>query len=736
MNRLIHETSPYLRQHADNPVDWYAWKPEAFARAKAEDKPILVSIGYSTCHWCHVMAHESFEDEAVAALMNRHFINIKVDREERPDIDQIYMEACQYISGNGGWPLNCFLTPDGRPFYAATYYPPEPAYGRPSWTQVLTHLANAFQKSRETVEDQANRLMAMIRDSDKNYIQPKVPEQIGIAHLGFNTVQSTPSGGEGGQIFNPAYLENVFYALRERFDRAEGGFGGAPKFPGTMCIQFLLEYHFYTQNPEALNHAELSLQKMIQGGIYDQIGGGFARYATDREWLIPHFEKMLYDNALLVGVIADAYKLTKRSIYRETIEETLGFVLREMTHQQKPKHREGEMQLCFYSAYDADSEGEEGKFYVWDKGEIEAVLGEDAPVFCSFYQITEGGNWEEKNILWRPISYSDFAKAHGLVENDLKARLKKSREKLYAHRAKRVKPGLDDKILLSWNALMISAFARAHEALSLEKEENKQTSEATTIETPSYDKVAIAAMASVLENFKTDGSLALLHTYKNGQAQYAAFLEDYAFLIEALLNVYGICFEKRYLSLARSYTDFVLENFFDPTDNLFYFTAETQMDLPPFGRKEGGLRKKDLYDNATPSANSTMQRNLHRLGILFDENRYKSLSFKMLEALAAVIEKHPSSFAKWASGTVAAVYPPYEIAVVGADALSKSQAINGLFLPNKIIAADFQADASLPLLKGRDTEGGQSLIYVCQNYTCQLPVETVADMKALISPFL
>ena len=441
MNHLIKETSPYLLQHANNPVDWYAWKPEAFARAKAEDKPILVSIGYSTCHWCHVMEHESFENQTVAAFMNAHFVCIKVDREERPDVDQIYMEACQIISGNGGWPLNCFLLPDGRPFFAGTYYPPTSAYGRPSWTQVLKNLSDAYVHKREIVEQQAEQLTDMIRNSDKNHVKNKDNTEGG----NFQTFE-----GDVTNVFDRDYLNNAFYAMRERFDRVEGGWGGAPKFPSTMSIQFLLDYYFYTKNEEALAHAELSLQKMIQGGIYDQIGGGFARYATDRAWLIPHFEKMLYDNALLISVISDAYKLTKRDIYSETIEETLTFIQREMSH------TEG----GFFSAYDADSEGVEGKFYVWQKAEIEAALGEEAALFCEFYDVSEEGNWEENNILWRQKSYSEFVTEKGIDATILKEKLRICRKKLFDIREKRIKPGLDDKILLSWNALMISAFAR------------------------------------------------------------------------------------------------------------------------------------------------------------------------------------------------------------------------------------------------------------------------------------
>jgi uncharacterized protein len=711
MNHLIHETSPYLLQHAHNPVNWHAWKPEAFERARAEDKPILVSIGYSTCHWCHVMERESFEDEGVAAMMNEYFINIKVDREERPDVDQIYMEACQVISGSGGWPLNCFLTPDGRPFFAGTYYPPQPAHSRPSWSQVLNNIANAFHNKRDTVEAQASQLTDIIKNADKNYIKIK-NEELGIR-----------SENTDGGIFTPALLENIYYALRERFDRLEGGFGGAPKFPGTMGIQYLLDYHFYTKNPEALVHAELSLTKMIQGGIYDQLGGGFARYATDREWLIPHFEKMLYDNALLINVLSETYKLTKKNIYRETIEETLEFIEREMTADVRCqmsevranvdtfdiKHLTSDINFGgFYAAYDADSEGVEGKFYVWDKSEIDAILGENAPSFCAFYDITEGGNWEHSNILWRHKSYEEFEGLTNMSVTDLKEKLKISRDKLFKIRNARIKPGLDDKILLSWNALMISAYAKAFEATGME----------------GYRKRAIESLEFVLEHFKNEQTLGFFHTYKNGKKQYDAFLEDYAYLIEALLDVYSICFDKQYLVLAQTYTNDVLKNFLDNTDNLFYFTSSKQKDVL--------LRKKDLFDNAMPSGNSTMAKNLMRLGIMLDDEKYKTLSINMLKAVLEVIERYPSSFSKWASVVLSTVHTPYEIAVVGEKSFEKVGEINALFLPNKILMASVKEDETLPLLRGREVEG-ETLIYLCQNYTCRMPVKIIEDFITTLS---
>jgi uncharacterized protein len=709
MNQLSKETSPYLLQHAHNPVHWYAWKPEAFEKARREDKPILVSIGYSTCHWCHVMERESFENQSVADFMNAHFVCIKVDREERPDVDQIYMEACQLISGSGGWPLNCFLTPDTRPFFAGTYYPPMPAYQRPSWQQILQNMAGAYQQKRDVVEEQADKLTEMIRGADKTFVKKSNFE----SKIAENAVYT--EGSPFSEIFNQNLLDKIFDNLKDRFDTIEGGFGGAPKFPGTMSIQFLLDYYFYTKNDTALHHAELSLTKMIQGGIYDQIGGGFARYATDRAWLVPHFEKMLYDNALLIQVISDAYKLTKKDIYRETIEETLNFIQREMMVSESPVHRTSDIvQPVFFSAYDADSEGVEGKFYVWQKAEIDAILGEESPLFCAFYDVTEEGNWEENTILWRPKSYETFAAGEKMDVVELKKRMKSACQKLYDVRSNRIKPSLDDKILLSWNALMISAFAKAYEALGTEKTDIRD------FKVEKYRKTAINALNFILNNLQNPEG-GYFHTYKNGQAQYAAFLEDYAYLIEALLDVYGITFDAQYLHKAQELTDFVLENFWDASDGLFFFTSKNQTDIL--------LRKKDLYDSAMPSGNSTMMKNLGRLAIIFDSNRYKNVHFEMLQTLVESIKMYPTSFSKWASGVISAVHPPFEIAVLGDDYFDKTLEINALFLPNKILMASAAKDAKLPLLD-RDTEES---IFLCQNYACQLPVQTVAELKVAMN---
>lgn len=676
MNHLGKETSPYLLQHAHNPVEWYAWKPEAFERARREDKPILVSIGYSTCHWCHVMERESFEDAAVAEVMNENFICIKVDREERPDIDNIYMEACQLVSGNGGWPLNCFLTPEGKPFFAGTYYPPRPAHGRPSWSQVVEHLSQAFREKRAVVEEQAGRLTDMIRNADKT----------------LTTKNSLKI--ENSSDFNPVLRENIFHALRERFDTEGGGFGGAPKFPSSMALQYLLEYYFYTKNEVALNHVQYSLERMIFGGIYDQLGGGFARYTVDAEWLVPHFEKMLYDNALLVSLMSEAYKLTKNRLYKETVAETLDFVMREMT----PNNRAGE---GFYSAYDADSEGVEGKYYVWQKAEIEAILGENAPLFCEYYDVTTEGNWEETNILNRKEMLDVFLRKKGLDTEGGDILFAQMRDKLLKERDLRIKPSLDNKILVSWNALMISGFAKAAEAF----------------ESDFYKNIAVESLDFLIENYKnTDNS------WKNGSPQYAATLEDYAFVGAACIDVYNVGFDKKYLTEANAIVDFVVENFYDTDDKLFYFTSALQTDLP--------LRKKEIYDNATPSGNSTMLHNVLRLSVLLPNgDRYSGIFEAMVKNITPTVARFPQSFGRWSSAVLAAIHPPFELGIVGENAFEKAEKVNTFFVPNKILAVSEKKDEYLPLLENRFVENTDALIYICQNFACRKPVSTIIDFK-------
>lgn len=677
MNRLQFESSPYLLQHAHNPVDWYPWSDEAFERARTEQKPVLVSIGYSTCHWCHVMERESFENPDVAAFMNENFINIKVDREERPDVDAIYMEACQLLTGSGGWPLNCFLTPMARPFYAGTYFPPRPAFNRPSWLQLLQHLTRIWNTQREVAIEQSEKLLGNIRRNDGVFIQPP------------------PSAS--APKFDAAA---VFARIREQSDFAEGGFGGAPKFPSTMTLQWLLQWHHYSGNAEALSHAVFSLEKMMRGGIYDQIGGGFARYATDRAWLIPHFEKMLYDNALLVKVLAEAVKSPALSAgqvneFTAVIHQTLAYIEREMT----------DPDGGFFAAQDADSEGEEGKFYIWSKTEIESVLSEDAALFCAFYGVSEAGNWEGHNILWCAQSLAAFAGANNLEPEQLQIKLSDCAAKLLERRSQRVWPGLDHKILVGWNALMVSGYAAAYTATGR----------------VAYRSAALRNLAFLERHFRQpDGS------WKHSASQRFGFLEDYAWLIAAWLDVYQIDFNTRWLSLAETTTEYVLSHFYEEETGLFFFTDVDQTDIL--------FRKKDLYDNATPSGNSTMAQNLQRLGILLDRRDWREIASCMLSAMRATVEKYPLSFARWGAALLTEAQNIHEIAVVGDNAIDKALEIQRGFFPNMVIAASREPSEQLPLLAGK-SGAADALIYVCRDFACQRPVATLEEFRALVNSF-
>lgn len=678
-NKLIHETSPYLQQHAYNPVDWHPWGEEALAKAKAEDKPILVSIGYSTCHWCHVMERESFENEAVADFMNEHFINIKVDREERPDVDAIYMEAVQLVqNGQGGWPLNCFLLPDGRPFFGGTYFPPQPAYQRASWIQVLQNLSKAYKERREDVEAQASQIVGYIQKA-----QTQFSNKIDIP--------------KGEQVFDRKFVKDVFQRLVQNFDEENGGFGSAPKFPGTMPLQFCLNYYLAEGEKKALEQVLLSLDKMSNGGIYDHLGGGFARYTVDAAWLVPHFEKMLYDNALLVGLLAETYKLTTRPLYKQRIEETLTWVEREMSSEEGG----------FFAALDADSEGVEGKFYVWDKAEIDAVLGEDSKLFCAFYDVSEEGNWEEKNILNIPTDKTDFLKAHAINDTDFDLFLKNCRNKLLAARASRVRPGLDDKILLDWNMMMVTAYCKAYQALRIEQ----------------YKERALKALNFALRAFQIEeDSLHLYHSYKDGKAKHHAFLDDYAFLIEALIEVHLITQEIHYINLAKEYLDFVNNEFLDHQQHLYFFTSAKQQDII--------LHKKITYDGATPSGNATMLHNLQRLGVLLDATAYREQAVKMALTVKEQIREYPSSFGQWANALFLEVYPLKTVAVMGTKYAATIQDLLAKSFLNTFISTEAtKAVRGLTIPKVT----GETSIVVCKDYTCSLPVNTVDAALELLS---
>ncbi|MDF2187206.1 thioredoxin domain-containing protein [Paraflavitalea sp. CAU 1676] len=670
-NRLKDESSPYLLQHAHNPVDWYPWGEEALQRARTENKPILVSIGYAACHWCHVMEKESFEDEGTASVMNEHFINIKIDREERPDLDHIYMDAVQTMTGSGGWPLNVFLTPAGKPFYGGTYFPPRPVYNRPSWKEVLQGVVNAYRDKQEAVESQADNLTQHLVRSNE-----------------FGMQSVTELGSDPGTVFTQEKVRLMYANIMKTADRLEGGFGGAPKFPQTFTIRFLLQHCFHTKNEEALLQACLSLDKMILGGIYDQLGGGFARYATDGAWLVPHFEKMLYDNALLVTVLCEAFQLTKNPLYERAIRQTLSFVEREML---SPEYG-------FYAALDADSEGEEGRFYVWDKANIDQLLGQEAPLFCAFYDVTEEGNWEHKTILNIKVPPAEFALQHGITEEELWSQMDKCRGILMQARNRRIRPLLDDKQLLGWNALMNTAYSQAAAALGNDH----------------YREVAVRNMEFLLARFKhPDGSFQ--HTYKEGVARFPAFLDDYSALIQALLQLQEVTGDTSYLYTAKGLTTHVLDNFSEEETGFFYFT--------PTGMADIIVRKKEVYDGAVPSGNAVMAMNLYCLGIIFDVPEWRERSVRICSLLQQTVSRYPGSFGVWATMVQALTFDIPEIAIIGGDFAMLRADVLRRFIPVHVLqsAPSEPSNQDFPLL-GHKPYSTDAAIFLCRGYTCQQPV--------------
>ncbi len=679
-NRLEKESSPYLLQHAHNPVDWYPWGNEALQKARQENKPVLVSIGYSACHWCHVMERESFEDDETAAIMNRHFVNIKIDREERPDLDHIYMEAVQAMTGSGGWPLNVFLTPEGKPFYGGTYFPPIRAYNRPSWKELLQSIAIAFHERRQDIETQSENLIDHL-----------------IASNAFGIHESDQSND--ADIFNKTNLSLIYENIMKVADKEKGGFGRAPKFPQTFIIQFLLQYYYYTKNDNALQQACLSLDKMIFGGIYDQVGGGFARYSTDEDWLVPHFEKMLYDNALLVTVMSQAYQLTRRDHYKRAIIQTMDFVSRELSSGNGG----------FYSALDADSEGEEGKYYVWNKSEIDELLQGDASFFSSYYHITEKGNWEGKNILHVDISEEEFAQKENLPAGDVVARLHICRKKLLEYRLKRVAPLLDDKILLGWDALMISACCNAYAALGIRQ----------------YKDMAIAGMDFLWQNFRGDEINYFYHTNKKGHEAIPAFLDDYAFLIAALIQLQEVTGDAGYLQKAKILATWVIEHFSEEETGYFFFTNKYQQDII--------IRKKEVYDGALPSGNAVMSINLFYLAAIFDIPDWKKRAQANCAMLAKVIISHPVSFGVWATMIQAVTYGIVEVVITGNGDKQENICKDFLrnFIPNRVFQSATNQNHEFPLLRDKPISK-QPLIFLCKEYSCQNPVTEINDLVRLL----
>ena len=674
-NRLTRETSPYLLQHKDNPVDWYPWGEEALEKARAEDKPVLLSVGYSACHWCHVMERESFEDEATAALMNEHFVNIKVDREERPDVDSIYMSAVQAMTRHGGWPMTVFMTPDGAPFYGGTYFPPVPSRGMPSFQQVLLSLADAYTNRREEVLKSAENVREFLRESTTASI-PKSEVSEGL-------------------------LTHAANALAGQIDNRFGGFDGAPKFPQAMNLEVLLRHHKRTGDRAALSGVELTCRQMANGGIYDQLGGGFARYSVDEYWLVPHFEKMLYDNALLARLYLEAYEATGDGFYKRIAEETLGYVMRDMT----------DPEGGFYSAEDADSEGEEGKFYVWTPEEIERVLEpEDAKLAERFWDVTERGNFEGKNILNVPRPPEVVATEFGISAEELWRRIEAIRERLFAEREKRVRPGRDEKVLAAWNGLMLRAFALAASVTGREE----------------YRRVAEKNASFLLEKLVVDGRLR--RSYKDGQARFNGYLEDYACVADGLLALYEATFERRWLREAASLADAILELFWEEAEGAFYDTAVDHEELV--------TRPRDVYDNATPSGSSVAVDVLLKLSVLLDREDYQERAETVLENLSGGIAQIPGAFGRLLSALDFYLSTPYEVAIIGDREAPGTKAlletVYSSYLPNKVVAGRSEGDEEamrlVPLLADRPMRGGEATAYVCVNYACQSPTTEPAEL--------
>jgi uncharacterized protein YyaL (SSP411 family) len=685
-NRLIHETSPYLLQHAHNPVDWYPWGPEAFEKAKQEDKPILLSVGYAACHWCHVMAHESFEDEDIARLINELFVSIKVDREERPDLDALYMDAVQAFTGSGGWPMTVFLTPDALPFSGGTYFPPRDRHGMPGFPTVLRRVTHFYKTRRDQVDEMAQAFREAFRERGQAPL--KLPPNIAI-----------PAQAR----LDPAPLVEAVRNSLQGIDREHGGFGGAPKFPHPLDLDFLLRMiQRARQRPElgidsadALSAVRLTLDAMAVGGIYDQIGGGFHRYATDAFWLVPHFEKMLYDNALLAPVYLHAWQLTGDDRYRAVCEDVLDYVLREMT----------DTAGGFYSTQDADSEGEEGKFYVWTPNELRAVLGdEDARVAERFWGVTEQGNFEGRNILHRAATEGDVAAALGLATDRVRDALARARQRLYAARAQRVWPGRDDKVLAAWNGLMQRAFAEAGRILDREE----------YIQAAAHNADFILAHLLLGEQLK--------RSWRGGQAKIDAYLEDYAALANALLTTYEATCMPRYVAQARALADRMLSRFWSDDANSFFDTAADHEEL--IGRP------RELTDNVTPSGTSLATEALLRLGALTGEERYRDYAARVLLPLAPLTPQQPLAFGHLLAALDDFIGPLYEVALVGAAGdpatLAMRRAVGSRYLPWMVLAqaapGEAEAQSTVPLLADRGLVGGQPAAYVCQGFVCRQPV--------------
>ncbi len=673
-NRLARESSLYLLQHANNPVDWHPWGEEALHKAREENKPIFLSIGYAACHWCHVMEHESFEDAETAEILNRYFVSIKVDREERPDLDAIYMEAVVGMTGNGGWPMSVWLTPDGVPFYAGTYFPKTPRYGMPSFKQVLTSLAEAWVNDRARIDQTKESLLEFYR-------------------------RESPILGNAASPLDASVFDAAIAALENSFDPAQGGWGRAPKFPQPMTIEFLLRYDRQTGDTRARRMIDKTLTAMAEGGMYDQLGGGFHRYSTDARWLVPHFEKMLYDNSQLARAYLHAWQLTGAPLYRRIATETLDYVAREMTHPAGG----------FYSTQDADSEGEEGKFFVWSRDEIQRILGDNAALFCAVYDVTPAGNWEGHNILHVAGSVEQIAQKHGVDVPTLEGILAEARRKLFAAREQRVKPGRDEKVLTAWNGLMLAAFAEAARALGRED----------------YRQLAIRNADFLLRELRAPNGR-LFRVWKDGHgAKLNAYLEDYTHLAEGLIALYQATFDARWFVAARELMETALAHF-RAEDGGFYDTSDDHEQLV--------TRPRDLQDNAVPSGNAMAATVLLKLAAYTGEARYNQIAEEMLGRLNEAIPRYPTAFGQWLVAYDLAVNAPKEIALVGDPDAPDTQALLHVvfygFRPNQVVALKRPGESSpISLLEGREQSDGKATAYVCRRFACQMPVTEPADLE-------
>ncbi len=667
LNRLANANSPYLRQHADNPVDWFPWGEEALARARKENKPLIISVGYAACHWCHVMAHESFQDPEVASFMNGHFICIKVDREERPDIDQIYMEAVQHITGGGGWPLHAFALPDARPFHGGTYF------SRHQWLDLLKKIHEVYENHFADLEIQANTLTSAIQTN----------------------LFAVPPSADGNQFSREQY-DSFFDGWDKLMDKKEGGFASAPKFPMPVVWDFLLQYNYLTGNKSALSYVTNTLEAMAKGGIYDQIGGGFSRYSTDKSWKVPHFEKMLYDNAQLISLYARAYQVTNNQEFNGIVRESIAFCERELMN------GEG----AFYSSLDADSEGEEGRFYTFTAEEFKGSLDpEVSMLLAGFYQVTDEGNWEQgRNIIWRKRTYAEFALQNDLSGESFEKILRKARQQLLAVRSKRIRPATDEKIITAWNALMIQAYIDAFHALGTED----------------YLNSAIR-LARFIEKHMFSAEGILLRIFRDGNASVPAFLDDYSLLADGLIRLYESTFDIHWLELSHKLTGFAIEHFSDDNNLLFYYTSDLSETLI--------ARKPEIPDTVIPSSNSVMAHVLIRLGHLYDNPSYLSRAHILLKQVVNSNSSQSPYYAHYAAAIGLLAYPVNEIAIAGENAPEKNRILHGHYLPTSLFLGGMEEN--LPLLKNKLIPG-VTKIYVCRDKTCSMPVNDAETALSLL----